>query len=46
MYIQLVLNKMRHSNFGHLVLTKERPSSGIDFLGKYRVTKVGVSHFV
>ena len=36
-----------HSNFGHPVLTKKRPSSsGIDFLGKYRVTNVGVSQFV
>ena len=29
-------------NFGYPVFTKRRPSSGIDFLGKYRVTKVGV----
>ena len=27
---------MGHYNFGHPVLTKERLSSGIDFLGKYR----------
>ena len=37
---------MRHPKFGHPVVTKERPSRGNDFLGKYRVTKVVVSHFV
>ena len=44
--IQLVANKVGHLNFGNPIFTKERPSSGVDFLGKYGVTKVWVSHFV
>ena len=35
--LQFVPNRMRFPNFGHPVLTRERPSSGIDFLGKYTV---------
>ena len=36
--------KKIHSLFP--VFIKERPSSSIDFLNKYRVTKVGVTQFV
>ena len=41
-----VVKELGHSNFGYSVFSKERPSSGIDFINKYRVTKVGVSQFV
>ena len=37
---------MGNPDFGHPVLTKERPSCRINFLGKYRVTTVEVSHLV
>ena len=40
--IQFESNSPQHPNFGYPVFTKRRPSNGIDFLGKYRVTKVGV----
>ena len=42
--VQFVPNELGHSNFGYPVF-KEIPSSGNDFLGKYRVTKVGVVQF-
>ena len=44
--IQFVQNQLGHSNFSYPVFIKKRPNSGIDFLGKYRVTKVEVSLFV
>ena len=45
-WLHFVPKELGHSNFGYPVFIKERPSSSIDFLGKYRVTKVEVSQFV
>ena len=40
MILQLVANKVGHSNFGHPIFTKEINANAWPFLGKYRVTKV------